>query len=420
MKSAFGTLFILILFVSHVFAQDSDFVRAKKTLDQIDNGMAYLKRGDVKSYNNLTSKLSTARDLLESTASKNDKEYGLLVNRWNAHRQKLSDIANDWQNSNQSAPQQATQVKSEQIYNDIIQKYQSTNRPTLPPEPTPEQVVEWTTQMATLLNIMIPQDTATMASHVSAGRVNQNDKNKFDRWVLGTWKRQIIQEINQVQQSFEGQIANALNQAEFINKADLNDTNSILNIGGGNNYANNSQLLINGLTYLAYAGVLDSVLNNQYENKRENQRQSIENAQLKLQTFYSKVSTVKEQLAKTPNKPKKQLSSQKLWLNGSVIAEITGKGEVWINGTYAGTISDDGKIWVSRNNDYGSIEKNGEVWHNGNYVGVISANGDVHSKVKKSGSISKDGKVWYGTQVASIEGPGDWRRAAIIYFFDFF
>ena len=103
-----------------------------------------------------------------------------------------------------------------------------------------------------------------------------------------------------------------------------------------------------------------------------------------------------------------------------MIAEITRKGEVWINSTYAGTISDKGKIWVSKNDDYGSIEKNGEVWHNGNFIGVISENGDIRSKVKKSGSISKDGKVWYGTQTASIEGPGDWKRAAIVYFFDFF
>lgn len=419
MKNAAISL-CLLFFITQGFAQDSDFVRAKKTLDQIDNGISYLKRGDVKGYNNLTSKLASARGLLESTASKDDTEYAALVNRWNAHRQRLTDIATLWQNPTQVTQTQAHQQSSGQIYSAIIEKYQSTNRPKLPAQPTPDKVVEWASQMATLLNISIPQDTSTMQSHLAAGSVNQQDMNKFERWVKGTWRSQIIEQIVQAQQTFEGQISHALDQAQFINNADIDNTNSILNIGGGNNYAIKSQQLIKGLTYLAYAGALDNVLNKTDEGKRDQQRQTIESAQQKLQVFYSKVAAVNEQFASMPKPAKKKLTSQKLWLNGSVIAEITKKGEVWINSTYAGTIGDDGKIWVSRNNDYGSIEENGEVWHNGTFVGVISENGDVRSRVKTSGSISEDGKVWYGTEVASVEGPGDWRRAAIIYFFDFF
>ena len=35
--------------------------------------------------------------------------------------------------------------------------------------------------------------------------------------------------------------------------------------------------------------------------------------------------------------------------------------------------------------------------------------------------LNKDGKVWIaGSAKGTVEGPGDWRRAAIVYYFDFF
>ncbi len=414
------SIFCLLLFMGFVNAQDSDFVRAKKTLSQIDNGLTYLKKGDVNAYNNLTSKLTAARTLLESTNSKSDKEYGALVKRWNADRDKLTKIAETWSKPIKKSRTKEPRVSSSQIYNNIIQKYQARNRPQIASSPSAQEVVEWATKMSTLINITMKTDTQKMEKNFANGKVNKQDKNRFDRWVNGTWRNQIIEQINTVKQSFEGKVMMALDKANFINRANKNDDNKILNIGGVSQYTENSKLFITGLTNIAYASALDSILNTPQEQEREKQRQIIESAQQNLEIFKSKNKGVSKKIAAMPQKAKKQSTSQKLWLDGRVICEITRKGEVWINSEYVGTISPEYKIWVSKNDNYGSIEKNGEVWHNGNFIGVISENGDVRSKVKNSGSIGKDGKVWFGTQAASIEGPGDWKRAAIVYFFDFF
>ena len=409
-----------ILFTGFVNAQDSDFVRAKKTLSQIDNGLAYLKKGDVNAYNNLTSKLTAARGLLESTGSKSDKEYATLVKRWNADRDKLTEIAKIWSKPIKKSKAKETKISSSQIYSNIIQKYQARNRPQIVASPSAQEVVEWATKMSTLINITMKTDSQKMENDFTNGRINKQDKNKFNRWVNGTWRNQMIEQINTVKRSFEGKVLMALDKANFINKANINDDNRIINIGGANQYTENSKLFITGLTNIAYASALDNVLSIPQEQKREKQRQIIESAQQKLEIFKAKNSGVSKKLAAMPKKAKKQSTSQKLWLNGRVVCEITRKGEVWINSQYVGSISHDYKIWVSKNDNYGSIEKNGEVWHNGNFIGVISENGDVRSKVKSSGSISKDGKVWIGTETASLEGPGDWKRAAIVFFFDFF
>ena len=87
---------------------------------------------------------------------------------------------------------------------------------------------------------------------------------------------------------------------------------------------------------------------------------------------------------------------------------------------YVGYIEADGEIWVN-GNSVGSLEKDGEVWHNGNYVGAITDKGEVFKRGNQVGFITKKGEVLIGSSSrGTVEGPGDWRRAAIIYYFDFY
>lgn len=48
--------------------------------------------------------------------------------------------------------------------------------------------------------------------------------------------------------------------------------------------------------------------------------------------------------------------------------------------------------------------ENGEVWIGGSHVGTID----------------KDGTVWGTGGASSIEGPGDWRYAAVVFFLQIF
>lgn len=427
------------------FAQDSDFVRAKKTLDQIDNGIKYLKTGDVKTYNALSAKLTSARTLLQSTTSKTDQEYNTLINRWNADSKQLIEIANLWKNppaqketekaqpatKQESAAQVSNQDKSaaqptttaavskqdsSAVYNSLINKYQRENRPNLPADSSAEQAVTWADQMMNLIGAQMEQDTK-----VAEQQLNKQDKNRFDRWVRGTWHEQILEQMTAGKQTFENNIARAIEQADFINNAGDDDKNKILNIGGEEPYALKKGILNSGLESTDIATKLDQALNQPNAEMRNTQQQKIEKALVRLDMFKEKEAVLSKEIAAMPERPKKKLTSQKLWLNGYMFCEITRKGEVWKNSTFVGTIGDDGDIWISASgNGHGSIEDDGKVWHSGNHVGTLMENGDVWKGGNKVGSINKEGKVWYGTSPETVEGPGDWRRAAILYFFDFY
>ncbi|MGF1483623.1 MAG: hypothetical protein ACFBZ8_04595 [Opitutales bacterium] len=78
-------------------APDGQLVRAIKLLDQMENNLRYLKRGDVPAYNALSAKLNEARTALESTTSANLPQYAAAAQRWNTLQAKLIAIAKDWQ-----------------------------------------------------------------------------------------------------------------------------------------------------------------------------------------------------------------------------------------------------------------------------------------------------------------------------------
>ncbi|KAA3609813.1 MAG: hypothetical protein D8M58_08795 [Calditrichaeota bacterium] len=357
MKILYGFLFFCFL-GSFTLAQDSDFVRAKKTLDQIDNGIKYLKRGDVASYNDLSAKLTSARSLLEATKSKTHKDYKGLVNRWNAQKNSLVKIADEWKNP-KPAPKAAAP------------------KPVVPAKPA-----------------NVPKTVQQNSTAVKSTPAQQVSKAK-------------LYELNE-------RISVAVDKANFVNNANPKDINKINNIAGKYMYDPNKKIFKEGLESLAFEASIGSPVD------RSGKKEIIEAAQKKLEEM--RVSYIANQkiAATKPKKKKKKSTSQMLWLDGSRFCEITKKGQVWINSNKVGDIESNGKIWV-KGNRAGSIEKNGKVWHNGNHVGTIEDNGKVWKRGSQVGSITKDGKVWIGSSSrGSIVGDGDWRRAAIIYYFDFF
>ena len=99
---------ILVVFADPAVAQsapDSDLVRGTHLLDQLENGIAYLKPGDVSAYNQLSAKLDQARQALESTSSTTHPDYAAAVDRWNAMRVKLVAIAEAWNSGSATEPE---------------------------------------------------------------------------------------------------------------------------------------------------------------------------------------------------------------------------------------------------------------------------------------------------------------------------
>jgi hypothetical protein len=59
-------LFMLVIAgfsINLAWAQDSDFIRARKYLDQLDNGIRHLKTNDVNTYNDLSAGFNSLEGL---------------------------------------------------------------------------------------------------------------------------------------------------------------------------------------------------------------------------------------------------------------------------------------------------------------------------------------------------------------------
>ena len=73
---------LLCLSTASFAAQDSDLIRAKALVKQVENGLKHIKRNDVNTINKLTDKLKNAKDLLTSTGSKDDPAFAETVEKW--------------------------------------------------------------------------------------------------------------------------------------------------------------------------------------------------------------------------------------------------------------------------------------------------------------------------------------------------
>lgn len=59
------------------------------------------------------------------------------------------------------------------------------------------------------------------------------------------------------------------------------------------------------------------------------------------------------------------------------------------------------------------------MWFEGRHIGTLEENGRVWRNSSQVGSIDKNGKVWISSTETGVIVPfeGEWKRAAIIYFF---
>ncbi len=106
---------------------DSDLVRALRLLDQMENNLRYLKRGDVAGYNAISAKLTETQQLLNSTKSGEHPDYAPAAKRWYALRDRLQAIAKEWQSGTpESAPSEGAATP--------------TPAPAPPPNDTPKAV----------------------------------------------------------------------------------------------------------------------------------------------------------------------------------------------------------------------------------------------------------------------------------------
>ena len=68
----------------------------------------------------------------------------------------------------------------------------------------------------------------------------------------------------------------------------------------------------------------------------------------------------------------------------------------------------------------GSIESDGAVWKAGNKIGDITEDLEIWLNGNNVGEIENDGTVWLnGVSIGSSAG-GDPKRAAVVFFFEFY
>ena len=128
---------VLLIGVSQAsVGQSADLVRAKHLIGQVDKGLGRVQRNDVNTINGYTDKLKRAKDILEAETDKNDPEFRAAAQQWMAARERLYATLESWKTNPTSKQSQASQanIPSGELYNRLISKYQSQNRPRLMPD----------------------------------------------------------------------------------------------------------------------------------------------------------------------------------------------------------------------------------------------------------------------------------------------
>jgi hypothetical protein len=313
----------------------------------------------------------------------------------------------------------------------ILKRYQEPNLPRLAELPTPDAAATWAKQMQSLRSTELQKDLDTVAAGRANGTLNAADADRVSRWIGGLYQEQISRKIEQQIALTDGRIFDAMLAAKGVARITDSDRNAARNFANAVNGPANAKRLANGLRAVTVAMEFDRIFERSEPPDRTQQVQQLANAQQRLQelsVIAAEVEVAAKTYAKahpkTRSKPKEILPSlvQKYWMNGSIIAELDRKGGIWVNSNEVGHITNTGKIWVD-SVERGSLEEDGGVWFDGNKVGELASDGRVWNYISNTqpGSIDSNGKVWSGTDSGEITGfAGEWKRAAIVYFFPFF
>jgi hypothetical protein len=263
-------LAMLVVTATHAAAMDAHLNMAKRSLAEIENAVASLKPGDVSLYNNLSTKLTKAADLLKKTESKAHPEYVPSIQKWSALQQSMVSIAQQWQQANSSAPASASpsethgpsrSSKSNPLVSNankvdldtILAKYQRQNRPQLSERASPSDAQEWSSAMIALQSSELHNDLAILKKSGAAAA----DIQRVSKWIGGNFQQQIKQDIQDKLANNEGQVRTAVELAQQISTIGDNKMRAY-NFANGENGERNAAVLADGLR--ASAVLLDKYL----------------------------------------------------------------------------------------------------------------------------------------------------------------
>ena len=415
---------------------DARLNMAKRLLIEIEQGIGAIKPGDVSRYNALSAKLTKTGDMLKQTESKSHPDYLPAIQQWGALQKAMVSTAQQWQSASEShaasptrktpkvASQRATQVaqvSGDKVNPDqILERYQRSKRPKLAANATPEDARVWASALQKLRTTQLQQDLAALNST----GVSAADRDRVSRWISGTFQQQIAQDLRQALDQSQSAITMGLQLAQQIQGIPDDDKMRAYNFANGSNGANNAQTLENGMRSVMVARAIAEAAADLASSDYADELRLLANTQNRFETMREGAEATGEKLAKMPKKQAPKRTNflapieQEFWLRGSVFASIDAKGNVWIGSDEVGDIEINGKIWV-RGNRLGSIEPNGEVWFRGNSIGSLEDNGEVWRAGNQVGLIDNTGKVWIGGNANGEITPyqGEWKRAAILYYF---
>lgn len=404
-------------------AQSSDLTRAEHLIGQVERGLKTIRQNDTDTINGYTDKLQEAMKLLEAEPDKQTAEFRKSAEHWKAARAELYATFERWKQNNAqpSAPAQtaSSASTSAQRYDELIKPYQQQHRPAMPATTDVQASLKWLQSTMQLIGAKNQQDNARAQQWYQSGALSKADYERYQRWVNGTFQQQIVNDINNAFGQWNQRLNSHLNQAQYVLAVSSDDVNKTMNTAGGQHYKNNKLVLDEGVQLVTLLSQADPMAGLEQQAIRQQQSDMLTQALNHLNKLAPLAEQYLAETAKLPKKSKTNPTSQYVWRNGSRFAEITEKGEVWINSSFAGNIEDDGEIWV-KGSSVGSIEQNGEVWRKGSFIGTIEDNGKVWLKGSHVATLNPNGNVSAGTGAVSFEGPGDWRRAAIVLFYPFF
>ncbi|BFM06579.1 hypothetical protein [Halioxenophilus aromaticivorans] len=440
MKIIIQGIAVLLIFIAQAsVGQSSDVVRAKHMIGQVERGLGSIKRNDVNTINGYTTKLKQAKEILEAESDKQNPAFKEVAGQWMAARERLYATLEDWKQNPATAqtttqqpslsprpmvaPQAAAQPatgNSSQLYNQLITKYQSQNRPRLPADVDAQTGKTWLAAMVNLYDAQWQQDNQQAKQWHASGKLNKNDYDRFTRWVNGTWHTQIGEQINQAFGTWDNTLNMNVAAAQQLLTISTGDKNKVMNTATGDHLLRNQAMLKQSEDLLALVSEVETVFGKQQINLRKKQKVLLSQAGDHLTELQPFAEEYLAQWKKAPKKSNKNPNSMYLWFNGSRVAEITQKREIWINSNFAGSVSKSGEIY-QKGNYVGKLEPNGELWlSKQNRSAKFMDNGEVWVGGSHIGTILKDGNVTGFNTAASIEGPGDWRLAAVVYFLQVF
>lgn len=411
--------------VAQAQQMDAQLNMAKRNIEEIQQGLVNIRNGDVSHYNKLSKQLTKTADLLKSTTSRAHPDFQKAVQNWSSLQTDMLTLSQQWQqiqaNASQAPSVSAPAVSGQVVNaNTILAKYQRSNRPALPNYPNPSDVEQW----ALLMKALQGKELQSDLEQLNSASVSAQDRQRVSSWIGGNFQQQITQDVQSAMQRFNSIAETGVQTSQRILAIDKNDKMRIYNFAHGDNGARNKQEIDAALVASANAMALEEVYPALSKPERHQQIGLLASAQQTLQTFTEVANAQAEVLANMPKKQKVKnrdflkAIEQTLWLGGREIASLDAKGSIWMNSEDVGDIVSNGTIYVY-GRDIGSIELDGKVWFNGDHVGTIEDNGKVWRSGSHVGTIEPNGKVWAGGQTGEIVPfDGEWKRAAVIYFFN--